>query len=94
MAEKSREDRIRELKAMRAELMAIKEQMESGDGDDEAASASLASIRKNYAEEFDETRQQGETLDDAKREVYSQYESEEQTNNEEQGKKLVRGLRR
>lgn len=94
MAEKSREDRIRELKAMRAELMAIKEQMESGDGDDEAASASLASIRKNYAKEFDETRQQGETLDDAKREVYSQYESEEQTNNEEQGKKLVRGLRR
>ncbi len=94
MAEKSREDQIRKLKAMRAELMAIKEQMDSGDGDDEAASASLASIRKNYAEEFDETRQQGETLDDAKREVYSQYESEEQTNNEEQGKKLVRGLRR
>lgn len=85
MAEKSREDRIRELKAMRAELMAIKEQMESGDGDDEAASASLASI-KNYAEEVDETRQQGETLDDAKREVYSQYESKEQTNNEKQEK--------
>lgn len=57
MAERSREDRIRELKAMRAELMAIKEQMESGDGDDEAASVSLASIRKNYAEEFDETQQ-------------------------------------
>lgn len=94
MTERTREERIRELKAMRAELMAIKEQMESGDGDSEAANASLAAIRQNYSADSDEYRTQGSTMDDAKREVYSQYKGEEQTHEEEQGKKLVRGLRR
>lgn len=94
MTEMTREERIRELKAMRAELMAIKEKMESGDGDSEAANASLAAIRQNYSTDSDEYRTQGTTMDDAKREVYSQYEGEEQTHEEEQGKKLVRELRR
>lgn len=94
MAERTREERIRELKAMRAELMAIKEQMESGDGDSEAANASLAAIRQNYSSETGELESQGFSMEEAKREVYSQYEGEEQTHEDEQGKNLVRGLRR
>lgn len=94
MAERTGEEKIRKLKAMRAELMAVKEQMESGDGDSEAANASLAAIRQKYSADSDEYRTQGTTMDEAKREVCSQYEGEEQTHEEEQGKKLIRGLRR
>lgn len=94
LAGRTREERIRELKAMRAELMAIKEQLESEDGDSEAANASLASIRKNYSSDLDEAMSQGTTLDDAKREIYSQYEGEEPSRDEDQGKQLTRGLRR
>jgi len=89
-----REKRIRELKSMRAELMALKEQIESDEGSSEETAAAFASIRKNYSTNFEEINSQKTTINDAKCEVYSQYEGEEQTHEEGQVKKLVRGLRR
>ena len=81
MEERTREDRIRELKALRAELMAAREKMESGESDGEASNASLASIRISKHS--------------AKEEVYSQYsDAHQEDNTEEQGKMLVRTLGR
>ena len=95
MEERTREDRIRELKALRAELMAAKEKMESGESDGESSNASIASIRKDYMNSVDEHQGSLISRDSAKEELYSQYSDEQQEDNkEEQGKTLVKTLGR
>ena len=95
MKERTREDRIRELKALRAELMAAKEKMESGESDGESSNASIASLRKDYMNSVDEQQSSSISRDSAKEELYSQYSDEQQEDNkEEQGKALVKTLGR
>lgn len=95
MEERTREDRIRELKALRAELMAAKEKMESGESDGESSNASIASLRKDYMNSVDEQQSSSILRDSAKEELYSQYSDEQQEDNkEEQGKTLVKTLGR
>lgn len=95
MEERTREDRIRELKALRAELMAAKEKMESGESDGEASNASIASIRKDYTSAMNEQQNDVISEDSAKEEMYSQYsDAHQEDNTEEQGKTLVRTLGR
>lgn len=95
MEEYTREERIRELKALRAELMAAKEKMESGESDGESSNASIASIRKDYMNSVDEHQSSSISRDFAKEELYSQYSDEQQEDNkEEQGKTLVKTLSR
>ncbi len=95
MEERTREDRIRELKALRAELMAAKEKMDSGESDGEASNASIASIRKDYTESMEDQYSSAMSQDSAREELYSQYNDEQQEDSkEEQGKTLVRTLGR
>lgn len=91
----TREEHIRELKALRTELMAAKEKMESGENDGESSNASIASIRKDYMNSVDEHQSSSISRDSAKEELYSQYSEEQQEDNkEEQGKTLVKTLGR
>jgi hypothetical protein len=92
--EKTREEQIRELKAMRAELMAIKEQIESDEGNSEATSETLAALKKQYMLDVDDIKSQGVVADDAKHEIYSQYQDEEQVYDDGQAKRFVRDIRR
>ena len=94
MLEKTREEQIRELKAMRAELMAIKEQIESDEGNSEATSETLAALKKQYMLDVDDIKSQGVVADDAKHEIYSQYQDEEQVYDDGQAKRFVREIRR
>ena len=90
----TRDEQIQELKALRSELMTIKENMDSGDNDSESAATSMAALRKRYFEESKESIFQEYSIEDAKQEFYSQYEDAKQADTEEQGKSLVRSLRR
>lgn len=94
MGERTREERICKLKTMRAELMAIKEEMKIEDDDSESTNTSLDSIRKGYSADLEESKSQEKTIDDAKQEVYLQYDSDKQSHNEEQEGKFTCGLRR
>lgn len=90
----TREEQIQELKNMRSELMAIKEKMDLGDNDSESAASSMAALRKRYFEESEGSVFQESGIEDAKQEIYSQYEEANKADAEEQGKSLVRSLRR
>lgn len=95
MGESTRKDRICELKALRAELMAAKEKMDSGESDGEASNASITSVRSAYIESMEEQQSSSMSRDSAREELYSQYSDEQQEDNKEkQGKTLVRTLGR
>ena len=54
----------------------------------------MAALRKRYFEESEGSVFQESKIEDAKQEIYSQYEDANKADAEKQGKSLVRSLRR
>ena len=93
MGEYTREKHIQELKAMRAELMAAKEKMESDDSESESANAANASVRKQYVDSINEQQSYSQSYEDSREEMYSHYSDDQEYDNQvEQGEVLVRKL--
>ena len=92
--EKTNAEKIQELKALRAELLAYKEQQdgESGDGATDH-SAVIATMRRAYSVDFDETRDSTQTISETRQQLASQYE-EESVENQSQEKAHTLTLRR
>ena len=91
MDRETRQKRIEELKALRAELMAYKESSESEDGESVSSNEKTASMRKEYVGEY----QNGQKSDDSKykdirQDLYSQQEEHVEENNEEKQLTLAR----
>lgn len=83
MDSETRQKRIEELKALRAELMAYKEasEGESGEGEGTASNTDMMSLRKGYFDDYqDEHRTDGSKYEDMKKELYSQQDKSEGEN--------------
>lgn len=90
----TKEDRVRDLKSLRAELLALKEKMDSEDADGEETRSALAALRKSYFKEFSEENVETSSIDEAKKGVWTQYESCEESDEEDAENKHIRVLRR
>ena len=77
MNSEERQQKINELKALRAELMAYKESMEGAEGESNAGNAELASLKKAYMNEEEPERTESQDYEAAKKYFYDQYDGEE-----------------
>lgn len=91
MDSETRQKRIEELKALRAELMAYKESSEGEDGESVASNVKMTSLRKEYASEYRDIQKSDDSkYEDIRQEIYSQQEEHVEVNNEEKKLNLTR----
>ena len=91
--EKTREEKIKELTALRAELLYLKEQQDGESGDNASNVAQLTNARKEYYEDQMNNNSSDE-LDNAKKELYAQYDDQDQSEERNDGPKLTLTRRR
>ena len=98
MREKTSEEKIKELKAIRAELMAIKEYSESdeGEGNNSDRNTNIVSIRREYLDDSSKsTEKNSSPIEDARSDLYAQYEdTEEYESKNSEGKSMTLNRRR
>lgn len=91
MDSETRQKRIEELKALRAELMAYKESSEGEDGESVASNKKMASLRKEYAGEYQDIQKSDTSkYENVRQELYSQQEEHIEEKNEEKQLTLTR----
>lgn len=93
MDSETRQKRIEELKALRAELMAYKEasEAEGSEGEGTASNSEMMSLKKNLINDYqDEQRSNSTQYDDVKKALYSQHDEPEQQNAETKSLTLSR----
>ena len=91
MDSETRQKRIEELKALRAVLMAYKESSEAEDGESVASNEKMASLRKEYASEYQDIQKSDTSkYEDVRQELYSQQEEHVEEKNEDKQLTLTR----
>lgn len=91
MDSETRQKRIEELKALRAELMAYKESAEGEDGESVASNVKMTALRKEYVSEYQDIQKSDSSkYEDIRQELYSQQEEYVEENNEEKQLTLSR----
>lgn len=85
--EKSREEKINELKALRAELLALKDQE---DGESSSNPQSISSLRKSFENQYNNDAQNPSDLNSARSEMESQYSGTSYEDEDNNQKVLVR----
>lgn len=91
MDNETRQKRIEELKALRAELMAYKEEIEGESGEGSASNSNMVAMRKMYV--GDATREydsDASKYEDVRQELYSQQDQEIEENSEAKQMTLTR----
>lgn len=90
MVNEDRQQKINELKALRAELLAIKEAQEEGEsGEGNAKNDALKSLRKEYTSELELNTQEKEGIDSVRQDIYKQYEKESEDNISDSQQKVL-----
>ncbi len=93
MDNETRQKRIEELKALRAELMAYKEETEGESGESSASNSNMAAMRKMYVGDADATCEydsDASKYEDVRQELYSQQNQETEENSEAKQMTLTR----
>lgn len=86
----TREERIQELKSLRAELLAMREKATDGEADTIESQSSWDSLRKEYAEGLKAETSGTHKMDEAKKELYAQFSNETSSDDDSDDNPVLR----